>query len=1321
MRAVLPGKPQAKLQAVCAGQWDGRRVIAYISGVALVILGGVDQILQTIYHDEGTALEAVAFDEDSGKIAVCHDSTVLVYAPYGKEEGALKELMSWRKWSLQWSLSLEDTTDTATALSWGTSQELLVGSSSLTLFSTVEPSDPLWSRKLANPAKFAIFSYDAALIASTGSYDRLLKVWRRLSFGSEDERFDVSYLPHPASVTTVHWKRPYHPEQTIDNVLYTLCVDNRLRIWAATDPHGLQVLQLWAEVDLQESIKPRLSDPPTDSTRRFAFIIDSRDFAKATERAIEKAGNAAQDVQEHNALDHLIEVAQRAPEVCVVMDEHGRMSAWGFENVGGRVKKISNVFNIVHVDGPETPLLPQIQDSEGDYIRFVNFCGTQGGSDLVLLAHHFDGRIQWMESSVDHLFDPSRRQDRLRTRASWTGHSEPVMKIVRSVSGNALMSRTHSNECLLWKHRITRSGTEMTRRSMIDHPEHVHRVCVIGEGDFVALLHHGSISLWDTRFPKAQEVARCAFELQGKPLCMILLPEITGSPARVVHVATIGSEMKGIAWQIRLSPEVSPSTLENGDSDLVALEEFCRFDLGMTDDLDFVLPVDPAGSATEVSGLMDVFARDVALSYTKTGVLRSWTARVDSNAGKVDWLLTSTVETGIDKPSLASGSSIRKTAMVDSSKTRLTIWDTRGSQLEYDQRFEAQDVVQDLDWTATPDQQSVLAVGFPHRVLLLSQLRFDYVDGGPAWASVREIRIRELTPYPIGDSVWLGGGNLVIGAGNQLFVHDKTTQIGDSLVSDLRLTSHQKVNQDLFNIVSRLNGPLPVFHPQFLAQCILSGKGPLVQRILLSLHKILKFYVDGDELDDYVGLPVEEFYVEQKQSYNPARKEIHSSYADFADDDAEEFTEAVAAALNEILTKIALPQLSSQEQLHLADIVECISTVEKHRRSMDDNASRFLLFFRQHMLRKDRRATNMVNISWREIVWAFHSNSQDILVDMVSRQFQGKMLWRHARESGIFMWIKDSSALRAQFETVARNQYTMTDEKNPVDCTLYYLALKKKKVLLNLWRMAGWNREQRATQRILSNDFSEPRWQTAALKNAYTLLGRHRFEYAAAFFLLADRLKDAVNVCVNQLQDIQLAVTIARVYEGDDSPVLRNLLEEIILPQAAEHGDRWLASWAFWMLNRRDMAVRALISPIHTLLERSKSPATKSRSYLTDDPALVVLYKQLREKTLQTLHGASKILPEEEWKFIMQNARLYDRMGCDLLALDLVRNWEFLRQPQKSSEPTEEEVDPRKMLRRRSSLVVADLPHPTSPKETKRQPSVFEEPNSNSLLDSFGY
>ena len=44
------------------------------------------------------------------------------------------------------------------------------------------------------------------------------------------------------------------------------------------------------------------------------------------------------------------------------------------------------------------------------------------------------------------------------------------------------------------------------------------------------------------------------------------------------------------------------------------------------------------------------------------------------------------------------------------------------------------------------------------------------------------------------------------------------------------------------------------------------------------------------------------------------------------------------------------------------------------------------------------------------------------------------------------------------------------------------------------------------------NNFAEDRWRRAALKNAFALLGRQRFEHAAAFFLLAGALRDAIEV-----------------------------------------------------------------------------------------------------------------------------------------------------------------------------------------------------------------
>lgn len=185
---------------------------------------------------------------------------------------------------------------------------------------------------------------------------------------------------------------------------------------------------------------------------------------------------------------------------------------------------------------------------------------------------------------------------------------------------------------------------------------------------------------------------------------------------------------------------------------------------------------------------------------------------------------------------------------------------------------------------------------------------------------------------------------------------------------------------------------------------------------------------------------------------------------------------------------------------------------------MDENGARFMLFYRQHALRKGR--LNEMHMGWREYIWAFHSTSQDILVDFVSRQHHGSLLWKDARDSGMFMWLSESSAVvstffvflfsslffyitacltcascleKTQIEVIARNEYAKSEMKNPVDCSLFYLALKKKTMLQGLWRMASWNREQKATQKLLANNFDEPKWKTTALKNAYALMSKRRF------------------------------------------------------------------------------------------------------------------------------------------------------------------------------------------------------------------------------------
>ncbi|KAF3942287.1 hypothetical protein ABW19_dt0204590 [Dactylella cylindrospora] len=754
------------------------------------------------------------------------------------------------------------------------------------------------------------------------------------------------------------------------------------------------------------------------------------------------------------------------------------------------------------------------------------------------------------------------------------------------------------------------------------------------------------------------------------------------------------------------------------------IEEHSTFKLPTDDPLSMLVPVDPVGWNFTVSDNLDTFNREVAVSITANGLLQSWTARMSPSGDEVQWLQTYSLETLLNNPSLIGGSSMHKVAVIDSQKTQLTIWDTRNAQLEYRFSFDEGDYVRDLDWTCTPDSQSILSVGFAQKVILFSQLRYDYLNAGPAWASFRQFNTISLTPHPIGDSIWLSDGTLVIGCGNQLFIHPKGIQAvdpDDQVVQSLWTPSgHDSRVETIFDVVSRLNGPLPLYHPQFLQQCVLAGKMQLAKRIIVELTYNTKKKEMAKEIESSLEITPDDFYESRETSFNDidALPKLVNGFS------RPEFDQNLCSELVSQLKEVSIPYLSGKEQISLAGIVECMSEEWLHRQSLDEWGVRYLLFFKHYNLQKANFASGSSGVSFREISWAFHSETQEILVDLVTKTFQNKMQWHQARDSGFFMWLKDANALKAHFETLARNQYMRKEERDPVDCSLHYIALRKKAVLIGLWRIAHWNREQGMTMKFLSNNFEDPRWRTAALKNAYALMGKQRFEYAAAFFLLADRPRDAVNVCFTQMNDLQLAVTIARVYDGDDGLVLKELLEDKILPLAAKEGNKWLASWAFWLLGRKDLSVRSLMMPINSLILGTETPGV-GKIFLADDPALVILYKLIRDKTLKSLRGAEKIPKGAEFDFVLHCARLYDRMGCDVLALDLVRNWTFLDTSLKSSGLFAMKAA---LSRRRSSYIVDDLFHdfkiedklPKQPEKTslvKPPAAAFTEPT----MDSFSH
>jgi len=153
------------------------------------------------------------------------------------------------------------------------------------------------------------------------------------------------------------------------------------------------------------------------------------------------------------------------------------------------------------------------------------------------------------------------------------------------------------------------------------------------------------------------------------------------------------------------------------------------------------------------------------------------------------------------------------------------------------------ETIQDLDWTTTSNLQSVLAVGFPHKVVLICEQRMSYVESLPGWApfltvdleryvhfALRRshlISVLRYTSMPINDSIWLAGGSLAIGAGNQIYLfsrfldRDTPTPSPAASVKSIQLDTDEP--EDIFQLIAHQNGPLWDYHPTMLAQCLLWG------------------------------------------------------------------------------------------------------------------------------------------------------------------------------------------------------------------------------------------------------------------------------------------------------------------------------------------------------------------------------------------------------------------------------------------------------------------------------------------------------------------
>uniref|UniRef100_A0A1I8AB21 Rav1p_C domain-containing protein n=1 Tax=Steinernema glaseri TaxID=37863 RepID=A0A1I8AB21_9BILA len=105
------------------------------------------------------------------------------------------------------------------------------------------------------------------------------------------------------------------------------------------------------------------------------------------------------------------------------------------------------------------------------------------------------------------------------------------------------------------------------------------------------------------------------------------------------------------------------------------------------------------------------------------------------------------------------------------------------------------------------------------------------------------------------------------------------------------------------------------------------------------------------------------------------------------------------------------------------------------------------------------------------IIWALHSDAENELFNAIPCIQKSQPTWAELRNLGVLWWLKNSQALKTCVEKLAKAGFQL--DQNPMDASLYYLALKKKNVLTHLFKSV----KDSKMSEFFSQDFTQEYWK----------------------------------------------------------------------------------------------------------------------------------------------------------------------------------------------------------------------------------------------------
>ncbi|KAI9258749.1 RAVE protein 1 C terminal-domain-containing protein [Phascolomyces articulosus] len=1158
----------------------------------------------------------------------------------------------------------------------------------------------------ATHVAIAKFEPNSLLFATVGSVDRLVSLWYTSNNAESNELdYQFFYLSHPQYVTHIVWRRLLGPNGAPACTLFTMAKDGIGRFWRPIDLEKPHMLHMSAVIDPNQSLVTEESSTDDIHSCNKHNDDDDDDFAPIHYISCDELKSSLYAQlrchSRHDKLDHALEkmrdLIRDTPDLLFRIQADGSLTFWGVQHLNVLPRRVPRVFVVLRVaqavNNDDIPYFLNAVHVLHDYAHIQSSSSVKP-AELSLVARNRRGQLRCYGLNLVDFLDSTVFAPRLYVKYSWLGHRHTISTI-KQVANNRLCTIGTDGEINVWKYgfRETRwrptTQLRLTSSMRIASPKLLGTTA--GQDRHIAIYDGNQVTVYVLDDPGYHIIRRFECEsydpnirlsslhfcnipscqntedkngktLGASPLSALSSPSPPSSSTQLL-IGISSSGKHSFIWQLHLT-----------DSSELRYITFCRsqsFSDSWIKEPE-VIELNGCFGTSTTSTLLESLEHsagstvDLAVSMGQDILCYKL---IENEQEGFEWQETYTVKTD-----LQNIQRIRHTANVmaivseSGDEHILSLW----SEIRTDVppclqiQMNLQEPIIDIAWNISSDGQFILAVAFARKISIYGERRAtDVHDDSNGWVSYVNFDVD--TPDDITGLAWLDFGVLAVAAGNQLRCYLKWLTRGDCIKQQPSLDPEFEPMSNIYDESYELNGPLPFYHPNLLIHYLMWGKIDLINAVLLSVYRFLRHIIDEVDItvDQVPQLCISTILRLQNEADGSKKKkeqQYNSLFEDTGDsempigaddeNDTRALTRQETHYLKEQLDRRQLPGLSQREKIHLLAMIDTFVEISTQRESLDENGARFTAlaenFFHVNQALSPEERSN--ELAPRDIIWALHSQSQDLLLERCLRLCGGKLLWTDARAMGIFMWLQKSEVVIEQMTNIARNTYLNQELKDPVSCTLYYLALRKKSLLQSLWRAASHHNEQAVMVRFLANDFAEPRWRTAAAKNAFVLLGRQRYEYAAAFFLLADKLSDAVGVILKNLRDYQLAIAICRVYEGDHSPLLQTILRTHVLPVAKETKDRWLMSMAYSMLEDPRECIRSLVIPLDdTCNETAKEDGNTVAN--VSDPNLFIMYQHLKEQLRLQNKQSLEISPQLEYAFSLNVSRAYERLGCPLLAL----------------------------------------------------------------------